>query len=145
MTFAVDLERGKTAEDEFLKVLSNQPSLAQSLFMVHRPEGKFTKYDYMLYARFEIKHDEASRQTGNLCFEIKSVRQTQADYIVYKYYQRLLDIPNWLIFRIDNLRADLKAFESKARLLPVGDQPDNWSSLFKTDFVENNFRNIKIG
>lgn len=145
VNFSTDLQRGKLAEDEFLNVLSNQPELAQPLFRVHRPDGNFTPYDYMLYARFELKHDQASKLTGNLCFEAKSIRRTEADYIVYRYYRNFSDTPSWLIFRIDNLRADLKKFEGEAIRLPVGDQSNNWSSIYKIEFVENNFGNIRIG
>lgn len=145
VNFNADLQRGKIAEDEFIKVLSTKPELAQPLFRVHRPEGNFAPYDYMLYARFELKHDQASKLTCNLCFETKSVRRTEADYIVYRYYRNFSDAPSWLIFRIDNLRADLKKFEGEAIRLPVGDQSNNWSSIYKIEFVENNFRNIRIG
>lgn len=145
MSFATDLEQGKLAEDEFLKVLETKPELVQPLFRVHRPDGNFAAYDYMIYARFELKHDIASKVTGNLCFETKSIKRTQSDYIVYQFYRNFSDTPSWLIFRVDTLRADLRKHSESAIVIPVGDQANNWSNIFKIEFVETNFRNIRIG
>lgn len=142
--FTTDLKRGQRVEDEFMAILVNKPELLAKLVIMQKSMGRFAGWDISLNTTFEVKYDEYSVKSGNMCFELKSLEKTESDYFVYKYFNKGDYNPKWIIFKTSELLEDIETHKNKlVAIKHVGDGYDNLAYLFSITFIENNFRTVK--
>lgn len=144
-TFVEDLKKGQKTEEEFVEILKEFPALLVKLIRFNRQEGRFAEWDIEAKATFEVKFDEYSRKSGNLCFEIKSLSETKSDYFVYKYFNKGVSTPKWVVFKTSELIEDIEIHKNKCKnIMAVGDNPENLAYLFLTRFVEETFSKVLL-
>ena len=85
-TFERDLIEGQQIEKELGDILINNGYKVE--YNTAGTIEELKKYDLIIWKNkkitIEVKHDIMSQQTGNVAVEIKCIRESIADYIVYK-------------------------------------------------------------